>query len=62
MDRWTEILDQGGILDVIYLEFMKAFDKVPQKRLLEKINTTELATMLGTGYKISCQGDNTEYA
>ena len=37
LDRWTEILDQGGIIDVIYLDFMKAFDKVPHKRLIEKI-------------------------
>ena len=39
LDRWTEILDQGGIIDVIYLDFMKAFDKVPHKRLIEKIKS-----------------------
>ena len=37
LDIWTEILDQGGELDVIYCDFMKAFDKVPHKRLLLKI-------------------------
>ena len=37
MSIWTEILDQGGELDVIYCDFMKAFDKVPHKRLLHKI-------------------------
>ena len=36
LDIWTEILDQGGTLDVIYCDFMKAFDKVPHKRLLHK--------------------------
>ena len=37
LDIWTEILDQGGTLDVIYCDFMKAFDKVPHRRLLHKI-------------------------
>ena len=37
LDKWTEILDQGGVIDVIYCDFMKAFDKVPHNRLLEKI-------------------------
>jgi len=30
-------LDEGQPVDVIYLDFAKAFDKVPHKRLLEKI-------------------------
>ena len=34
---WSEILDQGGSLDIIYIDFMKAFDKVPHKRLLLEI-------------------------
>ena len=33
-DIWTEILDQGGELDVIYFYEGKAFDKVPNKRLI----------------------------
>ena len=37
LDIWTEILDQGGTLDVIYCDFMKAFDKVPHRRLVHKI-------------------------
>ena len=38
LNIWTEILDQGGELDVIYCDFMKAFDKVPHKRLVYKID------------------------
>ena len=34
---WTEILDQGGTLDIIYCDFMKAFDKVPHWRLIHRI-------------------------
>ena len=36
LDIWTEILDQGGSLDIIYCDFMKAFDKVPHRRHLLK--------------------------
>ena len=32
-----EILDEGGTIDVIYCDFMKAFDKVPHGRLLFEI-------------------------
>ena len=33
-DNWTEILDEGGCIDVAYCDFMKAFDKVCHKRLV----------------------------
>jgi hypothetical protein len=35
LELWTEILDKGGCVDVIYCDFMKAFDKVPHRRLIE---------------------------
>ena len=37
IDVWSEILEEGGSLEVIYCDFMKAFDKVPHKRLVHKI-------------------------
>ena len=37
LDKWTEALDNGHYVDCIYMDFQKAFDKVPHKRLLEKI-------------------------
>ena len=37
LDKWTRILDEGGAVDVVYLDFQKAFDKVPHRRLLSKI-------------------------
>ena len=37
MDDFTKLLDKGSTLDVIYLDFKKAFDTVPHERLLLKI-------------------------
>ena len=39
LEDWTKILDEGGLIDCIYMDFMKAFDKVPHRRLLEKIKS-----------------------
>jgi hypothetical protein len=39
LDKWTEALDNGHYVDCIYMDFQKAFDKVPHKRLLEKIKS-----------------------
>ncbi len=37
MDEWTEILDSGGTLDAVYMDLMKAFDKVPHRRPICKL-------------------------
>lgn len=39
LDQWTEALDRGDFLDVIYCDFMKAFDKVPHLLLLKQLQT-----------------------
>ena len=36
-DKWTEYLEYGGQVDVMYSDFEKAFDKVPHKRLISKL-------------------------
>jgi retron-type reverse transcriptase len=46
MEEWTEILDNGGTLDSIYMDFMKAFDKVPHKRLLRKLRSYGLSEQI----------------
>ena len=40
LDVWTNILDEGGGVDVIYMDFQKAFDSVPHRRLLLKMKAT----------------------
>ena len=37
IDIWTEILDQGGAIDSLYLDFAKALDSVPHERLVLKL-------------------------
>lgn len=39
MDKWTATLDEGLALDVVYCDFMKAFDRVPHRRLLAKVSS-----------------------
>ena len=35
LDDWTEVLDRGGDVDVVYCDFMKALDTVPHDRLIQ---------------------------
>ena len=42
LDEWTESLQSGGQIDVIYTDFEKAFDKVPHKRLLSKLKSYKI--------------------
>ena len=37
LESWTQALDEGFGIDVLYLDYRKAFDSVPHERLLEKL-------------------------
>jgi hypothetical protein len=37
LEKVTSVVDSGGSMDVVFLEFAKAFDKVPHRRLLVKL-------------------------
>jgi len=39
LECWTKALDDGYGLDIIYLDYRKAFDNVPHKRLIKKLKT-----------------------
>jgi hypothetical protein len=39
----TDYVDQGYPIDVIYLDFQKAFDKVPHGRLMKKVDVLGIA-------------------
>ena len=35
LDKWTSVLDEGGVLNAVYMDFMKAFDKMPHTKPCE---------------------------
>ena len=37
MESWTDMIEMGQSIDIIYTDFAKAFDKVPHQRLLRKM-------------------------
>ena len=37
MEHWTKTLDDGNDVDIIYLDFRKAFESVLHQRLLSKL-------------------------
>ena len=39
LDEWTKSLDDGKSVDCIYMDFKKAFDTVPHRRLLKKLES-----------------------
>jgi len=47
LEAWTRLLDEGFGIDVVFLDYRKAFDSVPHKRLLNKIRA------LGLGDKVT---------
>lgn len=37
LEAWTEALDNGPGVDVLFLDYIKVFDSVPHQRLIEKL-------------------------
>jgi hypothetical protein len=42
LDRATKAVDEGKSVDIFYLDFAKAFDKVPRRRLIAKLQAKGL--------------------
>ena len=45
-EEWTEILDKRGAINTIYMDFIKAFDKVPHQRLITKLESYGLSNQI----------------
>lgn len=67
MDKWTEALENGQMIDCIYMDYQKAFDTVPHKRLINKLkayNFTEQITswissfLTGRSQKVTVNGED----
>ena len=39
LDKCADIIARGGVVDTIYLDFAKAFDAVPRRRLMGKLQS-----------------------
>ena len=39
LDKWTEALDLGYSIDCVYMDYQKAYDAVPHKRLHNKLTS-----------------------
>ena len=42
LEEITKRLDEGSPVDIIYLDFQKAFNKVPNQRLLHKLKAHDI--------------------
>ena len=46
VDEWSKYIDMNKQIDCIYLDFQKAFDTVPHKRLLKKLESSGITGTL----------------
>jgi len=37
LDKVTSCLDAKGCMDIVFLDLAKTFDKIPHKKLMEKV-------------------------
>lgn len=69
MDNITQAVDDGCAVDIFYLDFAKAFDKVPRKRLIKKLEAKGIEKgvvkwienwLTGRTQKVCIQGEKSE--
>ena len=56
----TQAIDNGEDVNVVYLDFCKAFDKVPHKRFLKKLYGYGIRVKYLIGSKNSSHQENKE--
>jgi len=44
LDEWSEMLEHGGQIDVLYTDLEKAFDRVPHARLISKLKKYNISS------------------
>jgi hypothetical protein len=53
LDDWSELMDNGFSIDTIYLDFCKAFDSLPNQRLLLKLEKLENVLVISKNFNNS---------
>lgn len=70
LEEWTEAVDKGQGVDCVYMDFQKAFDTVPHKRLLSKLEAYNLGEEMiswirdylsGRKQQVSINGANSKW-
>ena len=46
VDKCVEAISRGNVTDVVYLDFQKAFDTVPHKRLMVKLQVYDISGVI----------------
>lgn len=46
LDQWTDYIEYGRQIDVLYSDFEKAFDKIPHTRLLSKLRSYSVSNLI----------------
>ncbi len=46
LDKWTQALEDGHVIDCVYMDYQKAFDKVPHQRLISKLSSYHINQVL----------------
>ena len=54
MEDFTQLIDNGYPVDVVYLDFKKAFDAVPHHRLMGKLASYGIKVMCTTVLRTFC--------
>ena len=60
MEHWSRVIEDGTSIDVIYLDFQKAFDKVPHRRLMTKLKAYGIQGNVLNWLENFCQTENRE--